>query len=85
MPDSARASAPVAATSASTRCMKGTSAAPSGVSVTGPWPGPRLKRSTPSSSSSRRTWRDSEGWARCSRAAACVKLFSSATARAYAS
>ena len=36
MPESARASAPVASTSASTRCMKGTSACPSGVRVTLP-------------------------------------------------
>ena len=36
MPDSARASAPVASTSASTRCMNGSSADPSGVSVTRP-------------------------------------------------
>ena len=36
MPESARASAPVASTSASTRCMKGSSACPSGVRVTLP-------------------------------------------------
>ena len=61
--------------------MKGSSALPSGVRVTRPCPGLRLKRTTPSSCSSRRTWRDSDGWARWSRAAARVKLWSSATAR----
>jgi hypothetical protein len=50
MPDSARASAPVASTSASTRCMKGRRTAPSGVRVTGPCPGPRLKSRTPARS-----------------------------------
>ena len=43
MPERARASAPVASTSARTRCMNGRSVSPSAVRVTGPWPGPRLK------------------------------------------